>query len=93
MKEISISGTEIPEQILTKLRDAFEDAFQFDRDALTPATSPRDIPEWDSLGYVLLWNILEEKFRIPIASSDIVAIRNVEDLAIMLIAKLDIQKS
>jgi len=72
---------------LAGIREAFEGAFQIDPAALTPATSPRDVPEWDSLGYVLLWNILEEKFRVPISSSDIIAIRNVEDLAIMLMEK------
>jgi acyl-CoA synthetase (AMP-forming)/AMP-acid ligase II/RimJ/RimL family protein N-acetyltransferase/acyl carrier protein len=83
----AITGISIPDHILAGIREAFEGAFQIDPAALTPATSPRDIPEWDSLGYVLLWNIIEEKFRVPISSSDIIAIRNVEDLAVMLMEK------
>ena len=77
------------EDILTQIKTIFAETFDIAPEDITPATSSFDIPAWDSLGMVTLWNLLEEHFRVPISSSDMVCITCVGDIMVMLSDKIN----
>ncbi len=71
-------------KIADELTSLVAKAFNAPKEELTPYSSPKEIPEWDSLGIVLLWSLMEEKFGISINSSDIITVTNLFDLATMI---------
>ena len=48
---------------------------------LSPALSARDVPGWDSFKQIEVMMAVEERFAIELSTGDIDALRNVGDLA------------
>lgn len=63
---------------------AVAEAFDGDPAAITVETSPADLQTWDSIGMVILWNLLEERAAIEIEPSDMIGISCVGDLIEMI---------
>jgi acyl carrier protein len=72
------------EEALTKLTGIFRDQFLDDDLVVTPATSPLDIEEWDSLAQVNLIAAVEKTFGVRFLADDLVAIDSVAALLTVL---------
>ncbi len=71
-----MTDTEILDQITEILRDIFEDpALQ-----VTPETTAKMVPGWDSMAQVKLLMAVEEAFGIHFSSREMDRLRNVGDL-------------
>ncbi|NJN28653.1 MAG: acyl carrier protein [Cyclobacteriaceae bacterium] len=70
------------EQILERLNEIFIDTLENDDIELTPETTAKDIPEWDSLSNVALLVAIEKKFKIQFNLSDVLKLKNVGELAL-----------
>ena len=55
--------------------------------ALSPALSARDVPGWDSFKQIEVMMAVEERFAIELSTGDIDALRNVGDLAGIVLAR------
>lgn len=64
-------------EALAELTQIFRDNFDDDQLVLTPATTARDIPGWDSAKMVLLILAVEERFNIRLHSREIDALRSI----------------
>jgi acyl carrier protein len=64
---------------LLLLQEAFRQVFDDDQLAVTPATSRRDIPDWDSVAQVKLILFLEEEFGIRFTEDEMSSIQTVAD--------------
>jgi len=78
----------IPDEILSKIKIAFKKAFVIESETISLDTSPVEIDDWDSLGMIVLWSILEDTFNVEISSNDMISITNVYDIAFMIEGKL-----
>lgn len=74
--------------LLRQIIELVADCFDMDPAELDAKSGPEIIPGWDSLGTVLLWNFLEERFRVLITSSDMISFTNLGGMAVMLARKL-----
>ncbi len=54
---------------------------------LSPALSARDVPGWDSFKQIEVMMAAEERFGIELSTHDIDTLRNVGDLAAIVLAK------
>lgn len=61
----------------------FEDVFQH-TDLLSPATSPKDVPRWDSLQHIALVRAIETTFDIDLSLDEMVEMRTVGDIEAIL---------
>jgi acyl carrier protein len=66
--------------ILARLQDIFREIFQLPELVLTPATSPSDIPSWNSLNHVRLIAAVEKNFNLRFSLDDLMEITRVSDL-------------
>ena len=82
-KELSL-----PDHIYTPVKDCMNRAFGTPVENIYSFTSPADIKEWDSLGMVALWSMLEEKFAIKLSSSDMITVSDVTDLVFLIDEKI-----
>ncbi len=73
---------------LEQVRLVMEDVFDVDELALTPSTTARDVPEWDSLSHIRLVVALERRFKIKFKNSELEGLKNVGDLVKVIDAKL-----
>jgi acyl carrier protein len=69
---------DVPET-LRELTAIFRNCFDDETIVLSPATSARDIPAWDSAKMVMLILAVEERFGITMRSKEIDALRCVGD--------------
>jgi acyl carrier protein len=74
--------------ILTKVREAFKNAFDIDPQLVTIETSPSDIPLWDSVGHLSLASSLEEAFGITLDVDDLMEMENVREIVRIITTKL-----
>jgi acyl carrier protein len=72
------------EEALAKLTDIFRDLFLDDGLVVTPATSPVNIEDWDSLAQVSLIAAVEKSFRVRFLADDLAAIDSVAALLTVL---------
>jgi len=74
---------EVMEQVVVtvrpEIRGLFANVFKYDGD-ISPATSRRDVPKWDSLQHVALVAAIEEQFGITLSMDEMVEIRSVRDI-------------
>jgi acyl carrier protein len=68
------------EEILNKVRTAFNSAFNVDPQTITIKTEPGDIPAWDSMGHVTLATSLESVFGLSFDVDDLMAMENVKEI-------------
>lgn len=71
-------------EIYDELRQIVCDVFMSDDLDLTPQTTAKDVPGWDSFKMVEIIVTVEERFGIKIASRDVDRLRNFGDLVTMI---------
>ena len=62
-----------------EIKGLFANVFKYDGE-ITPATSRRDVPKWDSLQHVALVAAIEDQFGIVLSMDEMVEIRSVKDI-------------
>jgi acyl carrier protein len=62
-----------------EIRGLLANVFKYEGD-ITPATSRKDVPKWDSLQHVALVAAIEEQFGITLSMDEMVEIRSVKDI-------------
>jgi acyl carrier protein len=74
---------EVMEQVVVRVRPEikglFANVFKYEGN-ITPTTSRRDVPRWDSLQHVALVAAIEEQFGITLSMDEMVEIRSVKDI-------------
>jgi acyl carrier protein len=76
------------EDLLTKVRTAFQSAFSIDPQTVTIDTVPSDVPAWDSMGHVTLASSLEQAFGLTFDVDDLMAMENVKEICRVVQSKL-----
>ncbi len=71
-------------QVLTAI---FRTVFARPDMALSPGLSARDVPGWDSFKQIEVMMAVEERFGIELSTGDIDSLRNVGDLAGIVLAR------
>lgn len=77
------------EELLPKVRTAFQSTFDIDPQTITPDTTPNDVPAWDSMGHVTLASSLEQAFGLTFDVDDLMAMENVREICKVVQSKLD----
>ena len=75
-------------EIYAVLQTLFHDIFDDESIVLTPATSAKDIAEWDSFNHVNIIVGTETKFKIKFTTSEIGGLKNVGDFVRLIEKKL-----
>jgi len=76
------------EDILTKVQQAFHDAFDVDSKLVSIDTTPDDIPGWDSVGHLALASSLESAFEVSFDVDDLMEMENVREIVRIVQSKL-----
>jgi acyl carrier protein len=76
------------EELLAKVKAAFSSTFDIDSQAITPESTPSDIPAWDSMGHVELASSLERAFEVSFDVDDLMAMENVQEICRVVQSKL-----
>jgi acyl carrier protein len=71
-------------EIYEELQQIVCDVFMSDDLALSPETTAKDVPGWDSFKMVEIIVTVEERFGIKITSRDVDRLRNLGDLVTMI---------
>jgi acyl carrier protein len=77
-----------PDELLGKIRSAFQSAFDIDPQTVTLNTVPSDISAWDSMGHVTLASSLEQAFGLTFDVDDLMAMENVKEIYRIVQSKL-----
>ena len=76
------------EELLTKVRSAFNVAFNVDPQTITIETLPEDVPAWDSMGHVTLASSLESAFGLNFDVDELMGMENVREICRIVQSKL-----
>jgi len=76
------------EDLLPKIRAAFQSSFDVDPQTITIDTEPSDIPGWDSMGHVTLVTNLEQIFELTFDVDELMAMENVKEICRVVESKL-----
>jgi len=68
------------DQILTEITALLRDVFDDPALTVSPATTAKDVPGWDSMKQVMILLAVEEKFEIEFTTREMDGLRNVGDL-------------
>jgi acyl carrier protein len=71
-------------EIYEELRQIVCDVFMSDDLEISPETTARDVPGWDSFKMVEIIVTVEERFGVKITSGDVDRLRNLGDLVTMI---------
>jgi acyl carrier protein len=74
--------------ILQELTPIFREVFDDDSIVLTRETTANDIDAWDSLSHMNMVMAVEVKFKIRFALGELPSLKNVGDLADLVLKKL-----
>ena len=66
--------------ILKDMTTVIRDTLDNDEILITPATTARDVPEWDSLSHVQLVVAVEKHFKVRFTSAEIRSFKNVGEM-------------
>ena len=77
------------EDILTKVQQAFHEAFDVDPLLVSMDTVPDNIPGWDSVGHLALASSLESTFGVSLNVDDLMEMENVREIVRVLQSKLN----
>lgn len=76
------------EEVFEKLNEVFRDVFEDDDITVNDATTAADIDDWDSLEHINLVNAIEQEFEIKFSMGEIVTMKNVGEMADIILKKL-----
>lgn len=74
--------------ILERVNAVFREVFDDPALAVSPATTAKDVPGWDSIVHITLVIELERQFNVRFGMAEIDRLRNVGDLVGVLASKL-----
>ena len=77
------------EDFLTKIQQAFHEAFDVDPLSVSMDTVPDNIPGWDSVGHLALASSLERIFGLSFNVDDLMEMENVREIVRVLRSKLE----
>ena len=75
------------EALLHQLNEVFRSVFDDPELTVSPATTAKDVPGWDSIMHITLVIEVESRFNVKFQMAEIEKLRNVGDLITMLVAK------
>ena len=75
-------------EILKKLIEIAQDAFDNDTVELTEATTAADVAEWDSLTHLSFINDIEDEFQVKFTLAEITGSQNIGELLDALISHM-----
>ena len=81
-------GNLIMEELLAKVKTAFNSTFDIDPEIITLDSTPNDIPAWDSMGHVELASNLEHAFGVSFDVDDLMAMENLKEICRVVQSKL-----
>jgi acyl carrier protein len=73
--------------LLGRLNEVFRSVFDDPELTVTPATTAKDVPGWDSIVHITLVIEIERTFNVKFQMAEIEKLRNVGDLLAILAAK------
>ncbi|MBQ6415869.1 acyl carrier protein [Butyrivibrio sp. Su6] len=76
------------EEVFEKMNEVFRDVFEDDDITVTDETTADDIDDWDSLEHINLINAMETEFGVKFSMGEIVSLKNVGEMADLIISKL-----
>jgi acyl carrier protein len=76
------------QEVLTKVQQAFKNAFDVDPQAVTIDTTASDISAWDSVGHLSLAGSLEEAFGITLDVDELMEMESVREIVRIISSKL-----
>ena len=76
------------EEVFEKLNEVFRDVFEDDDITVEDATTAADVDGCDSLEHINLINAIEQEFDIKFNMGQIVSMKNVGEMADIIISKL-----
>jgi len=76
------------QNVLTKVQEAFKNAFDVDPKMVSIDTSASDIPAWDSVGHLSLAGSLEETFGVSLDVDELMQMENVHEIVRIITGKL-----
>ena len=76
------------EAVFEKLNEVFRDVFEDDDITVDDSTTSADVDGWDSLEHINLINAVEQEFDIKFNMGQIVSMKNVGEMADIIISNL-----
>jgi len=76
------------QEVLTKVQQAFKNAFDVDPQAVTIDTTASDISAWDSVGHLSLAGSLEEAFGITLDVDELMEMESVREIVRIISSKV-----
>lgn len=73
--------------VIAKLQTIFDDLL-LDPTALTPATTAKEVPEWDSLMHITILVAVEKAFAVRFRVGEVEATRNVGEFADLILKRI-----
>jgi acyl carrier protein len=74
-------------EIIANMADIFDEVFEYEG-ALAADTTSDAVEEWDSLGHIRLVLAVESKFGVRFLPSEVVCLKNLGELADLVVQKL-----
>jgi acyl carrier protein len=74
-------------EVIAKLQTLFDDLL-LDPTALTPATTAKDVPEWDSLMHITILVAVEKAFAVRFRVGEVEGTRNVGEFADLILKRM-----
>ena len=75
-------------EILAAVRDIMLDVFDLDELTVTPATTAKDVEDWDSLSHIRLVVAIEGRFGLRFSTAEVESFKNVGDMVRSIQSKL-----
>jgi acyl carrier protein len=76
------------QEVLTKVQQAFKNAFDVDPHTVTIDTTASDISAWDSVGHLSLAGSLEEAFGITLDVDELMEMESVREIVRIITPKV-----
>ncbi len=76
------------EELFEQLNEVFRDVFDDESIEVNETTTANDIEDWDSLEHINLINAVEQKFGIKFDMGQIVTMKNVGEMANIILSQL-----
>ena len=76
------------QDVLSRVRRAFNAAFEVDPASIGMNTAPADVKAWDSMGHVTLASSLEQEFNLTFDVDELMEMENVREIVRIVQAKL-----
>ncbi len=76
------------EEVFVKLNEVFRDVFDDEEITVTDTTTADDIEDWDSLEHINLLAAVEQEFGMKFNMGQIVSMKNVGEMADIILSKI-----